>query len=263
MRKISVLLLFVAFLGCAKEKQQPSKPIDPKRKQLAEAVATNPDSSLDLKEKARLENLRIEIGEAISFPCTKNIAIPLLLEENFIDKELYQSFFNIAILRPGEELADLLFDESVFVENIETYGAQTEGMSTWSNFQTYGIEHFKEEAENYEWKWPAEFEGLIFFELYRFKGKERDYKRLLCYDLKNDALRQLSPENAHVVNHRFFKGSSQVLITSRLDSDHNGKFENLDDQNISLVDFRRPEVPSSLLLPLDSLRKFKLGIWRE
>jgi hypothetical protein len=62
MRKISVLLLFVAFLGCAKEKQQPSKPIDPKRKQLAEAVATNPDSSLDLKEKARLENLRIEMG---------------------------------------------------------------------------------------------------------------------------------------------------------------------------------------------------------
>jgi hypothetical protein len=103
----------------------------------------------------------------------------LLLEENFIDKELYQSFFNIAILRPGEELADLLFDESVFVENIETYGAQTEGMSTWSNFQTYGIEHFKEEAANYEWKWPAEFEGLIFFELYRFKGKERGLQAAL------------------------------------------------------------------------------------
>jgi hypothetical protein len=251
MKNLLLSSFIFLFLSCSK--QQPAPPIDSNKKALAEATIANDDSTLNLKDKAQFENIQIKASEPIAMASSNNVAVPILLEERYEDKGFPDhSFVNISIVLENESKAKLLFHQTMVIKHIQVFEPQVESVVTRDNFYP------PDESDSiYNRTWPREFEGLIFFEACRFQNKKCDYQRLYCYDLKNDRLRQLSPENADVMEYRFFKGTSRVLITYSLDNNQDGVFGELEDQNISLVDFRSTTSQATLLLPLDSLKEFK------
>lgn len=247
MSLLSLLLLF----GCAQKDPSPKPPAE--KVALAEAVNSNNDSTLALKDKAKFENIQFQMSEAILLGSSNNIAIPVLLEERYVGKGFPDhSYVNIAVILDQQPQAKLLFHETMIIRRIQVYEPKVDRVLTQDQF------YQEDESDSiYKHIWARQFEGLLFFEACRFQNKKCDYQRLYCYDLKNDHMRQLSPENVSVVEYRFFKGTSRVIITCSMDSNQDGIFEENEDQNMSIVDFRSESSQATLLLPLDSLKQFK------
>ena len=221
-----------------------------KKERLIEAYKNNSDSTLSESNKYYIENTKIEFGQPISFKSTKNIAIPIILEQKYVDKGMpYNSYFNIAIIDTSNSVKKMLFEYSVIIDNILTFEKQTD----------YDGEYYYEDDERI---FSKEYNSLIFFDLWKYNNRKKDYKRFCVYDLENDKLKQLSPDSCNVTSWNIFDNQSKILIHFQFDSDKNGKFDNNDDENMILVNPRK-DINSKELFDLQKLKKIKLQVADE
>ena len=240
------ILCFAFILGC--QNQSNNRLND--RKGLNEAVLNNPDSSLNESGRYYYENTKIQFGEPISFNSTANIAIPIILEQKYVDKGMPKhSYFNIAIIDKDNQVKKLLFQSSVVIDNILTFERQNDFDDIYNYYEDY--QDFSED-----------YNSLIFFDLWKFKDRKKDYKRLFVYNLKTDELRQLSPENSNVTGWNIFNNQSRMLIHYQFDSDKNGIFDKKDDENMLFVN-PNDSTEYDELFDLEVLKKIKTQVAKE
>lgn len=243
MKKIIIGLLIVSLFSC---KYEQNKQLNDK-KALIDAVGDNKDSSLSKQSKYYLENTKIEFDDPIAFKSTRNIAVPVILEQKYVDKLMpNNSYFNIAIIDTSNTVVKLLFEESVIIDNVFTLEEKFEFTGTY----------YEEEDKK---KYSEDYNSLIFFDLWYYKNRNRDYKRFCVYDLKNDVLNQLSPDNCNVISYNIFENEPKIFIHYNFDSNKNGKFDKTDDENMVLVN---PLIglQSPGLFDLEKLKKIKLNV---
>ncbi|MCD4794881.1 MAG: hypothetical protein K8R54_16725 [Bacteroidales bacterium] len=246
MRKLIIVIIVINIFSC---NNQENKNLN-NREELIEAVNENTDPSLTESSKYYLENTKIEFDDPIAFKSTKNIAILVILEQKYIDKGIpNNSYFNIAIIDTSYTVVKLLFEESVIIDNVFTLEKQLE-------FDDY---YYLEEDQK---KYSKEYNSLIFFDLWHYKNRKKDYKRFFVYDLKNDNLKQLSPDNCNVISYNIFDNESKILIHYNFDSNKNGKFDEKDDENMVLLNPFK-DIITKELFDLDRLKKIKLNVATE
>lgn len=218
---IAFLLLILACKG----KEQPVTTASQKSA-LEKQAENNKDSTLNAVEKKRFENLNISEGEPIAFRSCDAIAIPLELEERYVEKgERIPSYFNIAVLRPGTSGASLVFEKPVYIEQIRVfeYSISEDGEELYHS----------EEDQHYS----AHFNSLLFLDVYNYVNFEKGKRKLLVYDLKNDKLTQLSPDSADLQKWYIFNGSSRILMYC----DYGTREQ--PDENLTFADFRNFRTP--------------------
>lgn len=246
MRIATCILLVCFIMSCNYEDKQ----------NLNRAIEANPDSTLSKDGKYFYENSRIIFGEELSVASSARSIVPVSLDEKYVEtsymrgkKENYTSF-NIAVIDSSHQFEKYLFDESVVIENISTYK------------QTLVNHLGSSKKDSLHGGNIAPYTSLLFFNVWKFKNKKRDYKRLYIYDLKKDVLRQLSPDEAAVLYWRYYKNRHQLMIYCLFDSDQNGEIDQEDDQNIVIVDLRKVVKPAFLFTPQD-LNQLRLQVAKE
>lgn len=241
--------------------------INQQRKELEEAVKKNGDTTLSEDARYYFENLKVEFSTPISFSTAENIAIPILLKESYVDKGVSDySYYNIAIVDKSNQVKRFLFDNSVIIQKVKIFQEKTIRDGINSREGDYDDGYYEEETrqnEKIEKQWTEEhFENLIFFTAAVYQNRSAGNQRLYVYDLKNDILRPLSPENAHVKNWNYFKGKDEIIIYFQYD-DNNDKVYNLkDDENLLLVNPFTGEINEPLFDMLQ-LKKLKIKVAEE
>lgn len=242
---LAIVLLFA--VSCTNQKKKNLT----NREGLNQAFSLNEDTSLTESGKYFFENTKIEFGNPISFNSTQNIAIPIILEQKYVDKGIpRRSYFNIAIVDTSNTIKKMLFEESVIIDNLLTLEKQTD----FQNLYNYDDEEFRVYSERYN--------SLIFFDLWMYKNRKRDYNRFFVYNLEKDELHQLSPDNCNVTGWNIFDNQSKIMIQYQFDSDQNGKFEKTDDENMIIIDPNSPQ-KSTGLFDLEKLKKIKLQVAKD
>lgn len=245
MKKLFYLfpLCFLIFLGCNQGD----------REGLDRAVANNTDSTLSKETKYYLENTKIEFGSPITFDSIDNILIPIIFDQKYTDKRMpKQSFFNIALIDSTDRVKKLLFEESVVIEGIKTLTYTSSGKFYEAReYVEKNISNFAY-VDNY----------LLLLNVWKYKDRKKDYRRLFVYDVKNDRLQQLSPEDGNVTDFHIFDKQSKILITYQFDSDKNDIFNEKDDENMVIVDPKSKPVHQPLF-DLDKLKEIKMQVAEE
>jgi len=260
MKKFHSLILLIAvcvfFVICiffsfdisfeTKSKVNPDK-VNPDHVALFGAFVNNPDTTIEDSIKIKLENTKVEFDEPICLPSSDNIAIPVLFNRKHVDKgEFYLSFFNIAIIDKNNKLKRMLFDTPVIIENITTFEKRC-----YEDFDYFN------DDENVEYS--KDYNSLIFFELFQYSNKKKDYRRLFVYNLENDILTQLSPDKCNLVAWHIMEDKPKIVIRVQLDSDNNNVFDKKDDHNIVVVNPNENKTPNPLF-DLESLKLIKLKL---
>ena len=203
---------------------------DTRQTALEKKAAGNEDSTLNNLEKKRFENLNISEGKPIAFSSCNAIAIPLELEERYVEKgERIPSYFNSAVLGADASRSSLVFDKPEYIDRIciFEYNIAEDGK------QRYYIA----EDEGYS----THFNSLIFMELYNYTDFKKGKRKLMVYDLKNDKLTQLSPDSADLQKWYVFNGSSRILMYCNFGTEYDP------DENILFGDFRSGGIPQPAL----------------
>lgn len=243
----TIVLVFLSLLAC--QNQSDNRLND--KHGLDKAVLVNPDSSLTESGKFYYENTKIQFGKPISFESTENIAIPIILEQKYVDKGMPKhSYFNIAVIDTSNQVQKLLFKETVVIDNIQTF----ENQNNYNEIYDYD--------EDYRRDFSDDYNALIFFDLWKYKERKRGYKRFYVYNLEKDELRQLSLENTNVTDWHLFNNQSKILIKYQFDSDNNGFFDKKDDENMILVNPNDP-IQYDELFDLEVLKKIKIQVAKE
>ncbi len=246
MKIILLGLIICIFYGCKDKKDQNLK----NREGLNEAYKNNSDSTLSESSKYYYENTKIEFGQPIAFKSTNNIAIPIILEQKYVDKGMPKhSYFNIAIVNTSNVVTKLLFEHSVIIDNVLTFERQTDFDDVY---------YYDDDQRTFS----KEYNSLIFFELWKYENRKKDNKRLFVYDLENDKLNQLSPEHCNVTNWNIFDNQSKILIHYQFDSNNNGVFDERDDENMVMVNLK-DTIKSKELFDLEKLKKIKLKVAKK
>jgi len=251
MKTILILTSLLFFLCSCYEK--PEEKPDKSRQELEDAVNKNKDS-IDRNTKYYIENTRISFGTPICLKSTENMAIPIILDEIYMDKEMNQySYFNIAVVDSTNYMKKLLFDESVVIEDIKVFEDRKEYVYN---------EYSEEYSDGDERQYSGHYNSQVFFYIYKFKNRKTDYRRLFVYNLKTDKLTQLSPEKGNVQSWKAFNNHSKVLIYYKFDGNKDGKYDEKDDENLIMVDpndFKK----TAPLFDLVKLKDIKYKVARE
>lgn len=244
MKYLLLLTIFLFLFSCSSQEQNESEG----RKKLKERVASNSDS-LDERTKYFLENTKVSFSIPIVLESAEHIAVPIKLEEIYVEKEMPQySYFNIAVLDKEFAFKKYLFEKSVVIRSIVTIEDR--------------VLDEEEYYDDYESKKSNEFNSLLFFDLWEFKERKEDYRRLFVYDLKNDSLLQLSLPETHVINWSVVKGKNAVYIHYLRDSNNDGKFDEKDDANMIFVSLSGNS-PGQQIFNINELKKLKLKVASE
>ncbi len=228
---------------------------DKDRDELDKLVDQNSDTNLTTGVKYFLENTKVSFDNVIALPSTRKYAVPIILEEIFVDKmEVDYSYYNIAILDSSGGFEKFLFNESVMIEDIRVFEEQVDPMF----YDSYESEYADTETKHY----PEKYDGLIFFLAKRYEKRKSGFNQLFVYDLIRDSLTVLSPPNYDVFKWGPFIDRSSVFIDMYFDSNKNGKYDEDDDRNILITN---PRQPNSLtpIFNLDELKELKLKVANE
>lgn len=216
------------------------------RRNLEQRVAANSDS-LDERTKYYLENTKVDFGNPIVLKSSKNVAVPVQLEEIYVEKEMPEyTYFNIAILNEEFKFKKYLFDKSVVIGSIET-----EEDNVFD-----GESYYEEDSKRTE---MTEYNSLLIFDLWEFKKRKKDYRRIYVYDLNLDSLRQVSIPNTHVLEWKTIPGKKAIYLRYQSDTNKDGTFDDKDDSNIVFVDLNSTSDPSEIF-DLMELKKLKIKV---
>lgn len=206
--------------------------------ELEQRVENNDDSTLSESDKYKWENTKVEFGKPIVLKSTKNIAIPIILEDIYKDKLTTEHrYFNIAIIDEFNALKKMLFDKSVVIHDLFT-------------IENPVHEYDRYYDEGKDQIFSDDYNSLLFMEVAAFtEGKKSDMKRLYVYDLEKDVLNPLTPNHYDVKSWRIYKGISRMIIRIAADTDKNGVYDEKDTENVVMVD---PNEPNELLPLFDT-----------
>lgn len=242
MKYLLTVTIAMSLFSCTSNEQKDSEG----RRNLKQRVAGNSDS-LDERTKYFLENTKVDFGTPIVLKSSKNIAVPVQLEEIYVEKEMPKyTYFNIAILDEEFKFKKYLFDKSVVIGSIET---EEENVFDQDNY--YEGDYKKPEM--------PEYNSLLIFDLWEFEKRKKDYRRIYVYDLNLDSLRQISIPNTHVLEWKTIPGKKAIYLKYQNDTNKDGVFDDKDDSNIVFVDLHDNSAASEIFDLLE-LKKLKLKV---
>lgn len=224
------------------------------RHELDQIVIKNRDTTLTEKENYYLENTKVYFGEPLTFDNTSTIFLPILVGEKYVDKELpYHQYLNIAVIDKEGNIEKLLFEESVLIDKI-TY------FNTNKTINEDGEDEYRSSSklENNQKLKGTEWESYLFLEVYHYNKRKKGYKKLYVYDMINKQLHLISPMNSFVEKWNLLPKQNKICISFKIDSNSDGKFDEKDDENITLI---HPKDSSSLeIFDVNQLKKMKLNL---
>lgn len=242
MKYLYLFTIALVLFSCNTEVQEDSE----ERKKLKERVAGNKDS-LDERTKYYLENTKVDFGNPIVLKSSKNIAVPVQLEEIYVEKEMPEyTYFNIVILDEHFKFNKYLFDKSVvigFVKTVEENVFNTDG-------------YYEGDYKKIE---QPEYNSLLIFDLWEFKKRKKDYRRIYVYDLNLDSLRQVSLPGTNVLEWHTIPGKKAIYLKYQNDTNKDGVFDEKDDSNIIFVDLNDVSNATETF-DLNELKKLKIKV---
>jgi hypothetical protein len=224
------------------------------RKELDQIVIKNRDTTLTEKENYYLQNTKVYFGEPLTFDNTNKIFMPILVGEKYVDKELpYHQYLNIAVIGEKGINEKLLFSESVLIDKI-THFATNKTITEDVNYEYSS----KSKLDNYQKIKGTEWENYLFLEVYHYIKRKKGYKKLYVYDMINEQLHLISPMNSYVQKWNLLPKQNKISISFKIDSNSDGKFDEKDDENITLI---HPKDSLSLeIFDVNHLKKMKLNL---
>jgi len=252
-RKLNLMLCFCIALLLLSCEQTTS---NQNRKELDQLVIQNRDSTLTEKENYYLENTKVFFDTPLSFSNTSKVLVPILVGEKYVDKELpNRQYLNVAVIEKDGKMYKLLFDESVLIDNIIHFTKnnvinEEDGYEYDSELRTKNIQKLK----------GTEWENYLFLEVYHYKNRKKDYKKLYAFDVLNEQLYLISPKNSDVQNWGILPNQSKIYIRFLIDSNSDEKFDKKDDENIAFI---HPKDTIAIeIFDVNQLKKMKLNLAR-
>lgn len=231
-------IICLCLLSCTQFSVEEVKPLTASEK-LAKAVAENKDS-LALLEKIKIENTTVGFDMPIAFASTKNIAIPLLFDQD-VDKGVSETtYYNLLVISPGDSLGRLVFAQSDVIESITTFEKRKQ----------IDVEDFYYDED--ERMFSDDFNSMLFLVMRKATGEYKPYKVLYAYNLANEQLSQLSPDNYNLESWYPIDGTSTLVINCQSDDNRDNRFDIKDDSKIFLADFKKGA--SSIEMKVDTYK---------
>ncbi len=242
-KKLLLILLLPIFVRCNNEKKNDSPS---GMQKLYDAVKKNTDTTLTVDDKQIIENIKVGFDDPIAFTSTNNTAIPLILNQKFVDKGILENrYYNIIVISPYDTAGIMVFDTSGVIRKIKTFEKRIE------------INMDNDYYENDERIYSKDFNSLIFIEKQEFGTKGKGNFVLYVYDLKNKQLKQLSPSGFNLVKWFPLDGKSSIIMTCQCDDNIDGKYDGKDDERIFLADVRKGSSSLEKKIDLLKLKKIK------
>jgi hypothetical protein len=231
------------FIGCGNDTK---KETASEKKKLYEAVSNNKDTSLTVQDKIKIENINVGFDVPITFASTNNIAIPLILNEKYFDKGMQiNEFYDILVISPTDSFGKLVFKEPGIIKKITTFDKRV----------MIDIEDGNYEDEKKPFS--KDFNSLLFIEKQSSSKNNKGNIVLFVYDLSQNLLKKLSPDNYNLVKWYPLDGRSTIIMTCQFDDNNDGKYNSMDDERIFVADFKKGSSAVEKKIDINKLKELK------
>lgn len=256
---IFLLISMIIIFSCNEEKIIKEK----KNKDIHEIVSENKDTSLTVKDKYLVENLRINYEDHIENENSNFLIIPIILEEKYYDKGIPDyDYSNLLFYNPYTNETNLLINDSIdIISGFNIYQKpnkiKTDDYDYDYYHSTVRYANKGEFAKKYvfieiiPWKTKKELKTLMgngkSYETMKKAYSASCQKNLYLTDLNGKNLIQVTPAKTRIINWKIVKKSHFIIAELLEDSNNDNKFDSKDKHVLFKIDLKNPAIGNRII----------------